>query len=324
MRSPRATPLLLLLLGSALVALGCSESAPPDTGVTVSQPSRGPSPLATTPPATLSPTVGPTAAPSATPVLPSARVSVPILYYHRVEATPADFASWSSTHKGRFLRYDVLPAAFTAQLDWLVANGYTTILPRDLVAYWDAGSPLPPKPVILTFDDGFPSWVTHVLPALQARGMVAEFYLTLDAIAVKAVHWADIRALAAAGNGIGAHDVHHVQLAGLGKGHDATADMMWHEVNDIRAIIRAHVGTAPDSMAYVGGGFDATLVALVKQAGYSSARSIRRGVVQTTTQRWALRVVRIGGHDDVRDPVKETLVDGLPTFTARMRGVSDK
>ena len=35
------------------------------------------------------------------------------------------------------MTYDVVPAAFEAQLDWLMANGYTTILPRDLAAHWD-------------------------------------------------------------------------------------------------------------------------------------------------------------------------------------------
>jgi len=50
---------------------------------------------------------------------------------------------------------------------------------------------------------------------MRERGMVAEFYVTLDAIRVGALRWSDVRCLAAAGNGIGAHDVHHVQLVGV-------------------------------------------------------------------------------------------------------------
>ena len=57
-----------------------------------------------------------------------------------------------------------MPAAFVAQLDWLLANGYTTILPGDLAAHWDYGTPLPPKPVIITFDDGSRSWTKRVMP----------------------------------------------------------------------------------------------------------------------------------------------------------------
>jgi peptidoglycan/xylan/chitin deacetylase (PgdA/CDA1 family) len=248
---------------------------------------------------------------------------VPILYYHRVQSVPRDFATWSKTRQRRFLQYDALPKVFIAQLDWLVANGYTTILPRDLAAHWDFGTPLPPKPVIISFDDGSRTWVDRVLPALKERGMVAEFYLTLDAIKVDAIDWGDIKQLAAAGNGIGAHDVHHVQIAGLPGRHDPPVAMMWKEINDIRGVILAHVGVAPDSMAYVGGGYDKTLMGLVADAGYTTARSINRGIVQTVDRRYRLRVVRIGATDDVIDPRHQTFVPGLPTFAARMSGVSD-
>ena len=92
---------------------------------------------------------------------------MPILYYHRVQPVPRDFSKWSKTRQKHFLQYDALPKAFVAQLDWLVANGYTTILPRDLANHWDHGTPLPPKPVIITFDDGSRSWTKRVMPALR-------------------------------------------------------------------------------------------------------------------------------------------------------------
>jgi peptidoglycan/xylan/chitin deacetylase (PgdA/CDA1 family) len=251
--------------------------------------------------------------------------SVAILYYHRVQALPDDYAHLSAAARRRFTTYDVLPAAFAAQLDWLKAHDYTTILPRDLVAHWDHGAPLPDRPVIITFDDGSHDWVETVMPMLEARGMVAEFYLTLDAIAHGNLTWHEARRLVAAGDAIGAHDVHHVQLAGLPKGYPpVSAQTMWTEVSEARRIIGIHVGVFPDSMAYVGGGYDATLEKAVKDAGYTSARTINRGVRQDPKARFRLRVVRIGVHDDVTNFVHGTLKAGLPTFTARMHGVSDK
>ncbi len=281
-------------------------------------------------PPTVMPTAPPTVTPTAPPGTPAATLpripsgAIPILYFHRVQAVPHDFATWTKQRQRAFLTYDDLPAAFSAQLDWLASHGYSTILPGDLAAHWDHGTPLPARPVILTFDDGSSSWARTVLPALQARGMVAEFYLTLDAIRSGSITWPQVVQLARAGNGIGAHDVHHVQLAGI-RGHaPASSAVMWSEITRVRGIIAAHVGVAPDSMAYVGGGFDATLISLVQRAGYTTARGIVRGIVQTTARRFDLRVVRIGWHDDVRDPVSEALSPGLPTFTARMHGVSDR
>lgn len=249
---------------------------------------------------------------------------MPILYYHRVNAPPAGYADWPAEKRRRFMTYDVIPAAFAAQLDWLRAHGYTTILPRDLADHWDHGTTLPKRPVVITFDDGSHDWVSKVLPMLTARGMVAEFYLTLDAIAYGNLTWAEVRRLATAGNGIGAHDVHHVQLTALGPGRDSASPAeMWAEINDARTIIGQNVGVLPDSMAYVGGGFDATLERLVQKAGYATARSIRRGIAQDSADRYQLRVVRVGAYDDVADLVGGRIDPGLPTFTARMHGVSD-
>jgi peptidoglycan/xylan/chitin deacetylase (PgdA/CDA1 family) len=254
----------------------------------------------------------------------ASRVRVPVLYYHRVQAPPPGFASWSATHKRQFLTYDVIPAAFKAQLDWLAAHHYTTILPRDLAAHWDHGKRLPARPVIITFDDGSHDWTRTVLPLLRSHHMIAEFYLTLSAIRSGSITWAEVRRLARAGNAIGGHDVHHVQLTRLGANRaPASSAVMWAEVNGARRIIGSKIGIAPDSMAYVGGGFDPRLERLVRKAGYTTARTIVRGIIQTRERRFELRVVRIGWRDDVANLLAGRLVAGLPTFAARMRGVSD-
>ncbi|HEY2888219.1 MAG TPA: polysaccharide deacetylase family protein [Candidatus Limnocylindrales bacterium] len=307
-----------LLVGASAAALtSAHSSAPAQSG----SPQPGGSVLANG----ASPTAGPSTEATGSAGLPAIPAgAVPILYYHRVEAPPPDYATWTKAQQAAFIDYDVIPAAFAAQLDWLAANGYTTILPRDLAAHWDNGAQLPAKPVILTFDDGWHDWVSTVLPMLQARHMRAEFYLTLTAIADGNISWPEVQTLADAGEGIGAHDVHHVQLAELGAGKpDAAPATMWAEVNGAREAIGSHIGVYPDSMAYVGGGFSPELEALVEQAGYTTARSIRRGIVQTIETRYELHVVRIGPYDDVTNRATWTIDPGLPTFVARMHGVSD-
>ena len=302
-------------------SLGIAVALPSPTPVPA--PSASPAP-SNVPIATFIETPAPSPSPSIRPLPPIPAGAIQILYYHRVQAAPATYETWTAARQRSFLAYDVLPTAFVAQLDWLAANGYTTILPRDLAAHWDRGTILPKRPVILTFDDGFHDWVTTVLPALRQHHMVAEFYLTLDAIANGNIGWPEVRALAQAGNGIGAHDVHHVQLANLGQGRpNAPRARMWSEVHDIRGVIKAHIGVAPDSMAYVGGGFDRLLEGLVRKAGYTTARSIIRGIVQTVASRFTLRVVRIGARDDVADVLSGSIVTALPTFVARMHGVTD-
>ena len=171
-----------------------------------------------------------------------------------MESVPAGFGSWGSKRKRTFLAYDSLPTAFEAQLDWLQANGYTTILPRDLAAHWDHGARLPRRPVILAFDDGSKTWLRKVLPALKARGMVAEFYLTLDAIKHGNLTWGQVRRLARAGNGIGAHDVHHVQLAGIPHRKSASRKRMFREVDGAGARSPSTSGSRPTRWPTSGAG----------------------------------------------------------------------
>lgn len=310
---------VVLAAGSGLPAAVASNPTGDAASTVPGQTAAELSAAATEPlPATAVPSLAPTP-PASFP--PLAAGVVPILYLHRVVAPPPAWQTWSAAQRRAFLAYDVTPAAFAADLDWLKANGYTTILPRDLAAHWDRGARLPKRPVIISLDDGHPSWVTTVLPMLEARGMVAEFYLTLDAIARGSISWHQVRELAAAGMGIGAHDVHHVQLAGLGPtAAPVSADQMWFEVSQARTVIGDHVGVAPDSMAYVGGGFDASLVALVRRAGYTTARSIIRGIRQPEADRYALRVVALAPGDDVIDPYLGEISPGVPTFVGKVTG----
>ncbi len=55
-----------------------------------------------------------------------------------------------------------------AQLSWLQGNGYLPVTIDDLLAARDGGKPLPDRAVLLTFDDGYASFYTRVLPILQA------------------------------------------------------------------------------------------------------------------------------------------------------------
>lgn len=242
---------------------------------------------------------------------------------HHVDPIPADIESWTYQRRHDFLTYDITPCSFAAQMDYLVANGYTTVLPKDLAAFWDHGRPLPGRPVILTFDDGYADWAPTVLPILRARGLKAEFYLTYDFIGLQ-ISWSDVRALVAAGMGIGAHDMDHFQLAGGGV-TTASLDVMHFQVDDAKALLAAKLGVTVDSMAYVGGGFDSTLIGVVGQAGFTTARSILRGVVQSPRDRFLLHVSRIGLYDDVvnqdlPDLMACNLVPGLPDFQAHLDG----
>jgi peptidoglycan/xylan/chitin deacetylase (PgdA/CDA1 family) len=307
---------LLVAACSAQPSLAPSQTEQPTPGATAST-SPTPSQTATLP--------EPTPTPTATPIAPTADgvVDVPILYMHRVVEIPSDVRTWTSAQQSAFLPYVITPCELSAKLDWLSANGYTTILPRDLTAYWDHKQALPGQPVILTFDDGAPEWMTTVLPMLQAHGLIAEFYVAVDHIG-SSLSWTNLRTLVAAGMGIGAHDMEHFQLAGGGVPTASLATMRY-QVEQAKKVLQSQLGITIDSMAYVGGGFNSTLIGVVRDAGYRSARAILRGVVQSPATRYDLHVSRIGLYDDVlnkkiTDVMSCNLDLTMPDFQARLSG----
>src|SRR5438309_11463266 len=70
---------------------------------------------------------------------------VPILMYHAVADAPARAA----------YRLSVTPTAFAEQMGLLAARGCTPIGTRRLAAAWRYDRPLPSRPVLITFDDGY-------------------------------------------------------------------------------------------------------------------------------------------------------------------------
>ena len=80
-------------------------------------------------------------------------VEVPIIMYHFIVE-----------NKGE---HHISPDEFERDLAFLKENGYTTITVSDLTAFVYENKPLPNKPVMLTFDDGYYNNYVHAFPLLQ-------------------------------------------------------------------------------------------------------------------------------------------------------------
>jgi peptidoglycan/xylan/chitin deacetylase (PgdA/CDA1 family) len=88
---------------------------------------------------------------------------------------------------------DADPALFAEQLDFL-AQYFTFVTINDLVAHL-RGKPLPPNPLLLTFDDGYREDISEVLPMLQARKLRATFFIATAYPEAGRLYWWDRLAL---------------------------------------------------------------------------------------------------------------------------------
>jgi peptidoglycan/xylan/chitin deacetylase (PgdA/CDA1 family) len=109
--------------------------------------------------------------------VPDLTVTVPALMYHEIAPAPNP-ANYATTY-GYNLQYQltVPPDQFSQQMTWLAQNNYHPIsLARLADALYD-GLPLPPNPIVITFDDGFLGQYTNALPILQSHGFTATFFV---------------------------------------------------------------------------------------------------------------------------------------------------
>ena len=65
----------------------------------------------------------------------------------------------------------ISPAELESDFSWLQSHGYTAVLSEDLLRYVEDGTPLPEKPVLITFDDGYYNNYRYAFPAAKQYGM---------------------------------------------------------------------------------------------------------------------------------------------------------
>ena len=71
----------------------------------------------------------------------------------------------------------VSPARFAEQMAALAGAGYTAVTADDLIAFVDEGTPLPEKPVWITFDDGYQSNLDFAAPVLEQNGLKGTIFV---------------------------------------------------------------------------------------------------------------------------------------------------
>ncbi len=121
----------------------------------------------------------------------------------------------------------IAPAVFAAHMEALAEAG-ASVVSLDDVAEWRAGkSAVPPKPVVITFDDGFCDFADVTYPILQKHGFGAIVYLPTDCMggpenwsgannpARPLMSWETVRDLAAEGIEFGGHSLTHADLMSL-------------------------------------------------------------------------------------------------------------
>jgi len=224
------------------------------------------------------------AAVPANPARAAVTLHVPVLMYHHVR--PPSLIPSSEQYPDLY----VDPKLFDAQMAALKAWHWHTITSAALAKAVKAGTTLPARTIVITFDDGRPDAYTYAFPILKKYGFVATFFIIPSRIGTSThLSSTQIKALAAAGNEIANHTWSHPDLTGL------SYDGVRTEVRRASDSIQSLVGVRPTTLAYPSGRYNSTVMSAVNAEGIYLAFTTAAGAREDQATRLYEPRIRIHG-----------------------------
>jgi peptidoglycan/xylan/chitin deacetylase (PgdA/CDA1 family) len=202
---------------------------------------------------------------------------------------------------------NIEPGVFARQMSTLSAMGYTAILPDDWAAHVRGEKDVPPRSVMITFDDAYADLSQYALPVLEKHGFPTIVFVptTLVGATIKCsprdsaaelplMASEDLREWASRGVTFGAHSRTHPDLTAL----DVAAAT--DEIVGSRDDLSRMLGISITSFAYPYGKFNDELESVVAE-NFSTAFTIEEGLNDSTTPLSALHRTMVQRSDSLAD-----------------------
>lgn len=218
----------------------------------------------------------------------SAQTSAPqclALLYHHV----------GQRHPGSYENLTVSAKEFSRQVRWLARRGYTGICPAQWRDFLRSGAGLPPKPVLITFDDAYADIAEYALPALSSVGFGAAVFVAtaymgrtsawdagLGYPALPLMSAGQIRYWAQQGIEFGSHSHTHPDLTGV------STESLAREVAGSRDELAGLLNRPVSSFAYPFGAWNDAALGCVRSS-YDLAFGVESGFNDRATDPHLLR-----------------------------------
>ncbi|NLP12764.1 polysaccharide deacetylase family protein [bacterium] len=213
-------------------------------------------------------------------------VRIPVLMYHEVAEGERLDTLRHRTHAD----YILASGTFQDQMRYLQANSYHSLNANELVQAVNTGqfASLPPRPVLITFDDGYAGNCEQALPILSQFGMKACFFVTVDEIGAEAMMtWGQLHELVQAGMQVQSHLVHHVMLSELSR-EEAREELL-----QSRKVLQERLGVPVELLSLPNGSYHRHYAALAQEAGYCGGFSSKLGYVGANSHPFLLERIPV-------------------------------
>jgi peptidoglycan/xylan/chitin deacetylase (PgdA/CDA1 family) len=217
---------------------------------------------------------------------------IPVLLYHRLIAREAAVRGVVADDEMIWASYD---DSFAEQAAYLKREGYTTLDFDDYLSIRRGEKPLPARPVIITFDDGYESVYKHAFPPLREHGLKATVFVVPepDQHSRELIAGVDdfltedqAREMASAGIELQSHTLTHAILTELDD------EAVTHELEESKRRIRAITDRPVRHLAVPRAAHSRRIERLARAAGYETACCNNKGTANGRTNPMAIpRVV---------------------------------
>lgn len=234
------------------------------------------------------PTSKPTPTPLPIPAQSGRSVRVPILTYHYIGNNP------NPEDKARD-NLSVAPDKFEEELAYLAANGYNAITFDTLYSALSGASPISPKAVILSFDDGYMDFYYNAFPVLKRYNLHAVVFIPTGLMGGSYyLTWDQIKEMDASGLiSFQSHSVNHSNLLSL------TDEQLKYQLSASKQILQDQLGKGVNTFAYPYGISDQRTWAAVKAAGYVGAVGTWYGNIESEGTQLDMPRIKVGGGTDI-------------------------
>lgn len=201
---------------------------------------------------------------------------IPVLMYHSISTIP-----------GNTLGVPV--QQFTEEMKWLNQQNYTSLSLEEFYEALVNKTPVPEKPIVLTFDDGYSDNYDAAWPILHQYGFKATFFVTTSSVGPGMMNWDQLTDLVHQGNSVASHTVHHYDLATLSSQQQAD------ELSLSKKDVEDHLSNKVKALCFPSGKYNQTTLELMPKLGYTLGFTTQSGKVHLGDNLLTLKRLRISG-----------------------------
>ncbi len=209
---------------------------------------------------------------------------IPILIYHSVRPYYPGITNLVK-------EFTVPPDIFDDQMKYLRDNGFTVVTFDDISTYFQNGTPLPEKPVMITLDDGWENQYVYAYPILKKYKYIGIFYVYPNAIGAKHfLKWSELKEMIAGNMVIADHTQTHPELPKI-----TDSALLKKEISGSKAILEKELGISVKDFAYPFGAYNDQSIQTVIESGYRTARTVHTGVKADSSAPYTIDGIIITG-----------------------------